>query len=93
MNKTLFAGMLALSIGMGTPAQARWTPVKDLDVFIDVPTGFVFIKLPKGWKLVARLEGLDPAQLPRHVNTTLLLPHGDEPPEWGATAPGPHTAP
>jgi len=93
MKKTLFAAMLALFIGMGTPAQAHWTPVKDLEVFVDVPTGLVFIKLPKGWKFVTRLEGLDPTRLPRHVNTTLLLPHADEPPEWGAMATRPHTTP
>ncbi len=48
----------------------------DYTVFVDPPTGFVFVKLTAGWKFVGKVEAKDPAQLPARVEAALLT--GDD---------------
>jgi hypothetical protein len=67
-----FAGLAASS-----PAAAAPPAVDDYTVFADPPTGFVFVKLPAGWKFVGRVGEADLAQLPGTVMTT-LLPRDDD---------------
>jgi hypothetical protein len=47
--------------------------VPDYTVFLDPPTGFVFVKLPIGWKFVGKVDAADVARVPRHVVTALLV--------------------
>ena len=46
--------------------------VPDYTVFLDPPTGFVFVKLPAGWKFVGKVDVKDLANLPDGVVTALL---------------------
>lgn len=52
--------------------------VKDFDIFLDPPTGFVFVKLPQGWKFVGKVEESALASLPPKVITSLLPAERDE---------------
>jgi hypothetical protein len=77
--KTLFHGFLALSAAAllaTTPQFSRAEPVPvqvvDYTVFIDPPTGFVFVKLPAGWKFVGQVETTHLDKLPAVVVTALL---------------------
>jgi hypothetical protein len=45
----------------------------DYTVFLDPSTGFVFVKLPTGWKFVGRVEPQDVARAPAGVVTALLV--------------------
>lgn len=47
--------------------------VADYTVFLDPPTGFVFVKLPQGWKFAGTVEPGDLGRVPTHVVTTLLM--------------------
>jgi hypothetical protein len=47
--------------------------VDDYTVFLDPPTGFVFVKLPVGWKFVGRVDPKDVARAPGHVVTAMLV--------------------
>ena len=59
---------------------ARVVPV--YTVFVDPPTGFVFVKLPKGWMFVAKVGARDVAKVPPHVVTEMLTGrYDDEVPE------------
>ena len=67
----------ALSAGAVAPstppaAAPAAITVKPFDVFVDPPTGFVFVKLPGGWKFVGALDGAETRTLPAHVLTSLL---------------------
>ncbi|HEU5294810.1 MAG TPA: hypothetical protein VFU71_08465 [Burkholderiaceae bacterium] len=88
MNRTAIAAVLvaALSLVSALPASAgphfnrgsqdpeRPVVVADYTVFVDPPTGFVFIRLPVGWKFVGSVTQEDVARLPGTVVTTLLPP-------------------
>lgn len=66
----------ALLAGGVSPAQAETSatrvPVADYTVFVDPPTGFVFVKLPQGWKFAGRVAPEDVARLPPTIVTALL---------------------
>jgi hypothetical protein len=71
--------VLSVAIGGAVLAQApaaeppqRGLVVADYTVFLDPPTGFVFVKLPQGWKFVGAVERVDLGRLPGNVVTTLL---------------------
>jgi hypothetical protein len=47
--------------------------VPDYTVFLDPPTGFVFVKLPVGWKFVGKVDSNDVARAPGNVVTAMLV--------------------
>ena len=49
----------------------------DFTVFVDPPTGFVFVKLPAGWKFVGQAE-LPTAGMPAPGVVTSLLDGSDD---------------
>lgn len=72
MNRFLaLAAALCLAAGL-VPAQAQGVHVRDFDVYVDLPTGFAYIKTPMGWKFIRRLDEAQLAQLPPSTLTTLL---------------------
>lgn len=76
MHKFLTAAATALAL-LAAPAFAkadRGTPVADYTVYVDTPTGFVFVKLPAGWKFVGKVGKNEIGQLPAGVRTALLKP-------------------
>ena len=89
MNKSLAAASLACALCGASAAQAqsqaasapesRQIAVADYTVFVDPPTGFVFVKLPRGWKFAGKVEPEDVARLPIGVVTALLEPEPGEP--------------
>jgi hypothetical protein len=70
----LAAVTLALSLPLPAIAQTAAPEVKTLDVYVDLPTGFTFVKMPAGWKFVGKLEADQMRELPGTVHTTLLPP-------------------
>lgn len=68
-----------LTFALVSPALAQTAPqVRDLDVFVDLPTGFTFVKMPAGWKFVGKLESEQLRHLPSTTLTSLLPPEQDE---------------
>lgn len=51
--------------------------VKPYDVFVDLPSGFAFVRLPAGWKFVGALHAAELRSLPPTVLTTLLPPESE----------------
>lgn len=74
--KTLIAtiALLVLATSLARAEPASSVPVKDWDVFVDLPTGFAFVKTPLGWKFVRQLDDEQLARLPASTLTSLLPP-------------------
>ncbi len=76
MKKHLFALLAAAVIALPVAAQSTSADeplkVQDFAVFVDPPTGFVFVKMPTGWKFVGKVEQDTMASLPAGVYTSLL---------------------
>ena len=79
MNRSFVALVVCVSFA-AAPALSQGEPVAkvvpDYTVFLDPPTGFVFVKLPGGWKFAGKVEVKDVAKLPAGVVTALLT--GDD---------------
>lgn len=91
----LAATLAALACAAFTPAQAQQTgpmawqvvgsdargpvAVKTNDMFVDLPTGFAFVKTPGGWTFVGQLDAAQRARLPAGTITSLLPPDDAEP--------------
>ena len=73
---SLFAAFLVI-VPVPATAEKVAIAVADFTVFVDPPTGFVFVKLPKGWKFVGKVEPADVAGLPGNVVTSLLIGEDD----------------
>lgn len=77
MNRLIAQALLTFALV--SPAVAQTAPqVRDLDVFVDLPTGFTFVKMPAGWKFVGKLEADQMRNLPASTLTSLLPPEQDE---------------
>ena len=74
MPRLLAALALALgSLAAALPAQAQaFVPVRDWDVYVDLPTGFAFVKTPARWVFVRQLDAEQLARLPASTLTALL---------------------
>lgn len=76
---TLTRKLASLAIATATAMAPTWSHadrtakvLPDFTVFLDPPTGFVFVKLPRGWKFVGKVDAVDAARLPQGVVTALL---------------------
>jgi hypothetical protein len=59
-------------------ATAPQPTVPEYTVFVDPPTGFVFVKLPAGWKFVGQVDPTALTRLPETVVTSLLPPDDED---------------
>ena len=82
------ASIVALCALASSVSRADPVPrvVADYTVFLDPPTGFVFVKLPAGWKFVGKVQPQDVARAPASVVTALLVT--EESVATSAAAPG-----
>jgi hypothetical protein len=81
MKKHLLTLLSALAFALPVAAQTTAADetaiqVQDFAVFVDPPTGFVFVKMPAGWKFVGKVDHATVASLPASVFTS-LLPAGE----------------
>jgi hypothetical protein len=74
LTKTLAAALFAFALTGVAAAEtdASQVPVADYTVFVDLPTGFAFLKLPQGWKFAGKVDDAELAKLPDSVLTALL---------------------
>lgn len=66
-----FAALLAAAPVLSQARTHEAIP-PDYSVFLDPPTGFVFVKLPAGWKFVGKVDASDVTKLPANVLTSVL---------------------
>lgn len=72
--KNMFRPLIALSLAAAAvlPVRAETAvPVEDFGVFVDLPTGFAYVKTPAGWHFVRRIEASRLSQL--HPTTFVSL--------------------
>ena len=76
----LTASLTAVAVLALAPAASQAArsarPLPDFTVFVDPPTGFVFVKLPAGWRFVGTVE-TTAAAWPLAVVTDLLQGEDD----------------
>ena len=72
------AAFLIAAIPAHSQAEPRAKAVADYTVFVDPPTGFVFVKLPTGWKFVGKVDSAQVDRLPAGVVTALLSDDGHQ---------------
>ncbi len=72
--------LASLSLALAAPAvQAQsFVPVRDWDVYVDLPTGFAYVKTPDRWVFVRQLDAEQMSRLPASTLTTLLPPEAVE---------------
>jgi hypothetical protein len=71
-NRILSLTFATLALCGPAEAADEAVPVNDYTVFVDPPTGFVFVKLPAGWRFAGRLHADEIDKLPANVVTSLL---------------------
>ena len=74
----LAAAALLATVPSLSRAERVARPVADYTVFVDPPTGFVFVKLPEGWKFVGKVADDQLDKLPAGVVTALLSEEHDD---------------
>lgn len=72
-----FVALLAAAPAM-SQAEKVARVVADYTVFVDPPSGFVFVKLPTGWKFVGKVDPVDLSKLPATVVTAMLVGNDDD---------------
>ncbi|HSW04835.1 hypothetical protein [Aquabacterium sp.] len=74
------AAALGLALAFAVPAaQAQsFVQVRDWDVYVDLPTGFAYVKTPVGWRFVRKLDDEQMTRLPASTLTALLPPEQPE---------------
>ena len=77
---------LGLAAAILMPAYAqKAVPVKDFDVFVDLPSGFAFIKTPDAWRFIRQLDAEQLTRLHPSTLTALLEPEDKSTAEAGNT--------
>lgn len=71
LSRTLVAATLAATALSSAHAQTAPVPVQDFSVFVDIATGFAFVKTPSGWRFVRQIEAEKLTQL--HPSTLVAL--------------------
>ena len=76
LTRKFFAASIAALCALA-PAVSRADKVArvvlDYTVFLDPPTGVVFVKLPVGWKFVGKVDSNDITRAPGNVVTAMLV--------------------
>ena len=76
ISRKLFAAASLALAALTTYAEP--VKVRDFDVYVDLPTAFVFVKLSDGWKFVGKIDAKALGDLPATVHTSLLSSDQDE---------------
>ena len=63
----------AEGVTIATASGQVGTAVKDFDVFVDLPTGFAFVKTPRGWTFVRKLDAAQLKSLPASTLISLAV--------------------
>jgi hypothetical protein len=75
---TLSLAAAITSAPLAAHAERVQKVVPDYTVFVDPPSGFVFVKLPQGWKFVGAIAPEEVPRLPIGVETALLVGEDDD---------------